>query len=129
MNPAEDILTYLEQKGHGKRSLQSRERMTMTNSEMYIIAENTTSPTEPYYLDGEDTVRVTITMVMGQGEKGYKQGAIKSYNIYRELFLKHDVAIKETLYRLIRALGAPTESTFGTTVQFSFTIELVRELV
>ena len=41
MNPAADILAYLASKGYGTvgGTLQSRMKLTMTNSPVYIIAE------------------------------------------------------------------------------------------
>lgn len=130
MNPAADILAYLASKGYGTvgGTLQSRMKLTMTNSPVYIIAENTTGPNEPFHLERADTVRVTLTISAGYGERGAEAAADTAMKAYSDLLLLSAMTLNGTEYLHLRALGPPTESTFGTATQYSFTIEMIRYL-
>lgn len=127
-SPADDVMSYLQEQGYGSVGglLQTRARMTMTNSSMYVMAENTSSPVEPFHLDRCDTCRVTITVVYGYGEKAASDGYTLANKIFLELYMLNDVTIGERQYLHIHALGSPTESTYGDDTQSSFTIELIR---
>ncbi|MFA7162373.1 MAG: hypothetical protein WC083_07380 [Candidatus Methanomethylophilaceae archaeon] len=130
MNPAADILAYLAQKGYGTvgGTLQTRTKLTMTNSPVYILAENTAGPAEPFHLERADTVRVTLTISAGYGERGAEAAADTAMKAYSDLLLLSAMTLNGTEYLHLRALGPPTESTFGTATQYSFTIEMIRYL-
>lgn len=130
MNPAADILAYLASKGYGTvgGTLQSRMKLTMTNSPVYIISENTTGPNEPFHLERADTVRVTLTLSSGYGQKGAEAAADTAMRVYKDLLLLNATTLNGTEYLHLRALGPPTESTFGDMTLYSFTVEMIRYL-
>ena len=65
------------------------------------------SPSEPSSTADIDFHGITVAVVTGKGEKGYRAGSAMSDNIYRALRLVLDVTINGTFYPCIKAVTSP----------------------
>lgn len=126
MTASDDVRVYLTEKGY--TGVMSRNRMESINAPVHILVENSARPSEPYHLIDVDTVGVTLTIVEGYGQRGDSDASVTADKLYRELFLLTHINMNGNPYLSVKALGAPTESTFGEVTQYSFTIEMVRYL-
>lgn len=106
----EDIVDYLD-------SLKIVERKTDVFTEADLnqykdrpssaIITQRQSPAEPSVTADIDFHGITVAVITGKGEKGYRAGSAMSDAIFKALRLVLDVTINGTFYPCIRAVTAP----------------------
>ena len=131
--PSEDIVTYLEGQGIGKRMstlFTPSDQGAFDGRPLAAVVREISTSASPDVTVNADILAVSISVSGTYGQQGEQTVMAFANSIYRELRLLTDITIDGTLYYCVQAQGPPSHAgydEFGRTV-YEMSVDIYRYL-